>query len=160
MSLEVIVFILGSLSLGVFIWHSSRSFGLQGQLKASPPQEERILDAAFDEGLRLLDLRVEKLERGFNDWLEQVEERIERGNKVYQRARAAERRLEEQRESEGLYESEAEVSLGDGEGGPGEGVPHMPQHLEDPGDSRPVHLQVADQIAAQAALEGFTGAFD
>lgn len=66
-----------------------------------------------------------KMERRWADLLEEVEERIDRGNKQWRRVRAAQRREEELEDGEEDSESHPDLFGGYAPGGNGEAVPPM-----------------------------------
>ena len=74
---------------------------------------------------------------------DEIEVRIERGNKIWRQVRAAEVRLEKLGEREDDAESEGQLPLGDEEFGGGEGVPPVREDL----DPDPPYIQAAKEYA-------------
>lgn len=82
-----------------------------------------------------LEERVERLERRWQGLLEDLDERIDRGNKAWRRARAGEaaaRRREEPQEDLAEPGEDENLPLFDGQGGDGGGVWAMPDSLGRP----------------------------
>ena len=71
-------------------------------------------------GFSELEARVEKLERSWNGWMEEADDRIERGNKAWRRVAAARRREEK------LEEEEEWGEFPEGDAGGGEGQTMLP----------------------------------
>jgi len=81
----------------------------------------------------------------FEALTEEIDERIDRGNKIWRAIRARERRQEVLED----FDDPQQLHLLDGEGGEGEGVPPMHPDLAAPGTSLPPHKEIARQIAGQ-----------
>ena len=113
----------------IFLWDQSRKSD-QGRMVSAVELETPPL---FYE----LEARIEKLERSWNGFLEDADDRIDRGNKAWRRVRAAQRREEEQGEDE---EWGAEVSGGNGGGSGQEGMPPLLPGLEVESDPRQAWL--------------------
>lgn len=73
---------------------------------------------------------AEKMERRWHEFLEEAEERIDRGNKQWRRVRAAQRREEELEDGEGEEEPHPDLFQGHENGGRAEGVPSMHHSME------------------------------
>lgn len=95
-----------------------------------------------------LNRRVETLERRWDLLLEDLDERIERGNKAWRRVRASERRQQERDEGEEIEESDEDLPLFHGNGS---ADARMPSVHHDLGHPEP-HREFARQIARQIAL--------
>ena len=74
---------------------------------------------------------------------DEIEVRIERGNKIWRQVRAAEVRLEKLAGGEDVDEPDGQLPLGDGEFGGGEGVPPLHPDL----DPDPPYIQAAKEYA-------------
>lgn len=93
--------------------------------RSLPGPVQEVHDGLQEElrGLRGFDLsldeRLTKLERSLADILEEMEDRIDRGNKAWRRVRAAQKREEESDEQGDLWEG---IPAGDAGGGEEEGM--------------------------------------
>jgi len=81
----------------------------------------------------------------FEALTEEIDERIDRGNKIWRAIRARERREEVDED----LDDPRQLHLLDGEGGEGEGVPPLHSDMAAPGTSLPPHKEIARQIAGQ-----------
>lgn len=99
--------------------------------------------------------RVEALERRWELLQEDIDERIERGNKAWRRVRSAQRVEEQRLELEGEEPPGPELHLFDEPGGEPERVPSMYGDMGDAGQSPAPHQQVAREIAQRIAGGGF-----
>lgn len=109
------------------------------------------LEADIQASLRRLTERVDDGERSVRLMAEELDERIDRGNKIWRRIRSREVAEAERRELEGESESDGQVSFFDGEGGEPEGVPSMFGDLAPPGARLQPHQVVAREIARRIA---------
>jgi len=105
-------------------------------------------------GLQELDLRMEVLETRWKRLLEEMEERIERGNDAWRRWRSREagreRRAQRQEELEGESEDDTQEVLPlDVSGSDPRGLSYMPRDLAD--TSEPAWRSVARQMAEAIA---------
>lgn len=100
-------------------------------------------------------VRVEALERRWELLQEDLDDRIERGNKAWKRVRSAERREEVRLELEGEDAQSPELHLFDEPGGEPERVPSMYGDLANAGQPPAPHQQVARDIAQKIAGGGF-----
>lgn len=103
----------------IFLWDQSRKSD-QGQ--THPVAELELPPLLFE-----LEARLEKMERSWNGFLEDADDRIDRGNKAWRRVRAAQRREEESGEDE---EWGVEVPGGDAPGGDAQGMLALPAGVE------------------------------
>lgn len=117
------------------------------------PLEGRIV--VLEKQLDGLSEWATKMERRWADLLEEVEERIDRGNKQWRRVRAAQRREEILEEDEGEEEESLDLFGGNGGGGHQEGVPPLPGYLE--GRSGANSEWEAKKRALNRALAGLGG---
>lgn len=104
--------------------------------------------------LRTLGQRIEESERSVRLMAEEMDERIDRGNKIWRRIRARERAEEERQEFEGEEPTSEDLSLFDGAGGNGQGMPPMYGDLGAPGTHLQPHQQIAREIARKIAGRG------
>lgn len=95
-----------------------------------------------------------KQERRWNGFIEEAEERIDRGNKQWRRIRAAQRREEVLEESEGESEPHPDLFRSHENGSGAEGVPALPHGM----DGRASH--VADWEAKKRAVNRALAGFD
>ena len=98
-------------------------------LSRTAPPPKRTLQGPFVDpaAFQELVLKVEALERRWNGLLEELDDRIDRGNKAWRRIRAKERRQEVAEEEE---DWDDDVPRGDARGGNGQGVLPLPNGVE------------------------------
>jgi len=115
------------------------------------PDEAEGGSPAVMEQVSALTVRVTELERTLHGIVEEVEARIDRGNKIWRQIRARERREAESFDSEDGDDQEREdeqVPLFDDPRGRGYGVPSMPGGMA---NNTPYHEQVRQRLAALKA---------
>ena len=101
--------------------------------------ETEALAQAWTEKERSLDRQLDRLQA----LTEEIDERIDRGNKIWRAIRARERREEVAEDGE----DPRQLHLLDGEGSGEEGMPSVHQHVEIPGRPVPAHKEIARQMA-------------
>lgn len=109
------------------------------------------LEAEVSSGLRKLTERVEGSERSVRIMAEEMDERIDRGNKIWRRIRSKEHAEAERAALEGEPEPDENLPLFNGEGSDSQGLRPMYGDLAAPGERLQPHQVVARQIAASIA---------
>lgn len=109
------------------------------------------LEGEIRSELRALAIRVEDGERSLRVMAEELDERIDRGNKIWRRIRARERAEEERAEFEEESETDSDLPLFDGNGSGAEGVHPVRNYLEDPPVSQQGYRAVGRALARRLA---------
>lgn len=109
------------------------------------------LETEIENELQVMQGKVETNARSVRLMAEEMDERIDRGNKVWRRIRAKESRDAERREIEGEEEPSGELPLFDAPGGQPEGVRPMYGDMGGGGQALQPHQIVARQIARNIA---------
>ena len=110
-------------------------------------------DRLVEEHLKLSQLVTDRAReweaqlKRFEALTEEIDERIDRGNKLWRRVRARERREEEREEYEGEEEEDEQLHLEHGTGSNGQGVRPMFGDLAPPGAPLQPYQEVARRIA-------------
>lgn len=123
------------------------------QLEKLESRVERLLDEFVKLSQTVTDRTREwdhRLER-FEALTEEIDARIDRGNKLWRRIRAREVREAERAEDEGEAEEDPQLHFEHGEGSNGEGVYSMYGDMARPGNALQPHQQVARALALQRA---------
>jgi len=143
MTLTILLLCVQGALLGLFLFYS-------GKVRDELARKERYFEAVSD-----ISVRMEVLETRWKRLLEELEERIERGNDAWRRYRSREagreRRAQRQEELEGESDEDAqEVLPFDAGGSDPRGMQYVSKPLEDPSDQpwRLVARQLAQTIAS------------
>jgi len=104
--------------------------------------------------IQTLNERITQLERTLNAITEEIDVRIERGNKIWRQIRARERREEKRAEEQGEFDEDQQVFDFDGAGGQPEGMQGMSPFVAAPESSLQPHEEAAKALAAAVARKG------
>lgn len=145
--MSIFLAILGGLAVASLIFAGTYLFLSRNlQPTQTPPQPALVDLKAISE----LEFRVEGMERRWNGLLEELDDRIDRGNKAWRRVRARERREEVDAEEE---EWGSDVPGGHATRGNGQGMFALPSGLE--GESSGASDWEEKKRLVNRALAGF-----
>lgn len=151
--------ILGAI-VGLFRDKSRIPEGFREELESTAARVRKILgeidaiQAEVSQRFRDMEDRFLDNEKNFRLMVEEIDERIERGNKVWRKIRAAQE-YEARAQDESEYdESDGQLPLGHGGGGQAEGVSPLHPNMGRAEPELPHHEQIRRQIANQIAGRG------
>jgi hypothetical protein len=114
-------------------------------------EELRELERSVEMSLRSLGERFDSQGKHLRIMAEELDERIDRGNKIWRKIRASEYYEKEREEREGEAESYPNLSLFDGESGQGEGVQPVHPGLAHRQDAESKAQEVGKALARRIA---------